>query len=191
VPDATTTVNVTFTLDGAPAKPFFHAPDSSSTILYNTSVFVQDGLQNVPHQLVMTPTGGSVSSLFLFDYAMYTYVVPAFGSLCTHDSIGLTTLHHHLPDPIPALPLPPYLRPPKAPLLHQIRSTARLIRYRLQQSSARSSVSLWRSHLRFSSSSSVGGGSTHMLRTGFSTSKIGVSSTSEVLLVRSVRLVSS
>jgi hypothetical protein len=189
VPDATTTVNVTFTLDGAPAKPFFHAPDSSSTILYNTSVFVQDGLQNVPHQLVMTPTGGSVSSLFLFDYAMYTYVVPAFGSLGTHDSIDLTTLLHHLPDPIPPLPLPPYQRPPKAPLLHQIRSTARLLR--LQQSSARSSVSLWRSHLRFSSSSSVGDGSTHMLRTGFSTSKVGVLSTSEALLVRSVRLVSS
>jgi hypothetical protein len=73
--DATTIVNVTFNLDGTPGTPFFHAPDVTNNFLFNASVFSRQGLANVPHKLVITPTGGTASSLFLFDYATYTYVV--------------------------------------------------------------------------------------------------------------------
>jgi hypothetical protein len=74
VEGATTVVNVTFALDGKPGTPYFHAPDTTTNVLFNTSVFSQQGLANVPHQLVITPTGGTINSLFLFDYATYTYV---------------------------------------------------------------------------------------------------------------------
>jgi hypothetical protein len=70
--DAATVVNVTFLLDGKPGTPYLHYPDTTSNILYNTSVFSQEGLANVPHTLVMTPTAGVRPSAFLFDYAIYT-----------------------------------------------------------------------------------------------------------------------
>jgi hypothetical protein len=73
VPDATTTVNVTFALNNNQApSSFFHDPDTTTNFQYDVPVFSQEGLQNKEHQLTISPTAGTEGSLFLFDYAKYT-----------------------------------------------------------------------------------------------------------------------
>ncbi|KAJ7204701.1 hypothetical protein GGX14DRAFT_368389 [Mycena pura] len=69
VPSATTFVNLQFTLDGAPVGSFTHPPDSSSTFEYSVPVLSLENLVNEPHTLVAEPDG---TSLFLFDFAIYT-----------------------------------------------------------------------------------------------------------------------
>jgi hypothetical protein len=68
------TTNLTFTLDGAPAGTFFHPADATETIVYNVSLFSKDDIPNGPHTLVATATPGPIlSSLIMFDYAIYTF----------------------------------------------------------------------------------------------------------------------
>ncbi|KAL1951064.1 hypothetical protein VTO73DRAFT_213 [Trametes versicolor] len=67
----TTLTNLSFTLDGEPVGSYLHAPDTSTDILYNVSVYSSTGLANGPHTLEIRPTG-PFNSLILFDYITYT-----------------------------------------------------------------------------------------------------------------------
>nr|VWO98412.1 Chitin synthase C [Ganoderma boninense] len=68
---AITLVNVTFALDGETVGQFFHAPDSSSEILYSHLVYANASLSDAVHTLVMS-AAGSERSLIFFDYLVYT-----------------------------------------------------------------------------------------------------------------------
>jgi len=74
VPGAVTTTDLSFTLDGSSYPPYSHTPDSTSDYIYGAGgqVFSADGLDQVAHQLVIT-TNNPSGSLFLFDYASYTF----------------------------------------------------------------------------------------------------------------------
>jgi hypothetical protein len=75
VPGAgSSTVNLTFTLDGQSDGTFLHQPDGTQNIIYNVPVYARTSLDNKPHTLVMSPVAGINSSLVLFDYAVYTFV---------------------------------------------------------------------------------------------------------------------
>ncbi|EIW63894.1 uncharacterized protein TRAVEDRAFT_110984, partial [Trametes versicolor FP-101664 SS1] len=67
----TTLTNLSFTLDGELVGSYLHAPDTSTDILYNVSVYSNTSLTNGPHTLEIQPTG-PFSSLILFDYIAYT-----------------------------------------------------------------------------------------------------------------------
>lgn len=71
VPFTTTLTNLTFTLDGELVGSYLHAPDASTDILYNVSVYSNTSLTSGPHTLEIQPTG-PFSSLILFDYIAYT-----------------------------------------------------------------------------------------------------------------------
>ena len=68
---AITLVNVSFALDGEPVGHFFHAPDSSSEVLYHQLVYANASLADTVHTLVMSASG-SEPSLIFFDYLVYT-----------------------------------------------------------------------------------------------------------------------
>ncbi|KAJ6605444.1 hypothetical protein DFH09DRAFT_897385 [Mycena vulgaris] len=65
VPDAITTSDLSFTLDGTPIATFSHVPDSSSDFVYAALVFSVDGLGRGPHRLVLA-TDNSAGSLVMF-----------------------------------------------------------------------------------------------------------------------------
>jgi hypothetical protein len=77
VPNTNTHAAYNFVLDSAQGTPYTHAPDSTSTILYNVPVFSKAGLSNTHHTLEIQPflQPGSDQTLILFDYAQYTYVI--------------------------------------------------------------------------------------------------------------------
>ena len=64
----TTAYNLQFILDGVPVGSFTHRPDLNAT-KYSVPVLSLENLVNEPHTLVAEPGG---SSLFIFDYAIYT-----------------------------------------------------------------------------------------------------------------------
>jgi hypothetical protein len=70
IQDATTIINVSFALDEATPQSYFHSPDTPGTYLYDVLVYSKQGLENVEHKLLRTPTTGTSNSLFLFDYAI-------------------------------------------------------------------------------------------------------------------------
>jgi hypothetical protein len=111
VPGSETVLNATFSLDGGAPYLYFRTPDPSSTYLYNQNVYSQQGLENVEHTLVMSPTAGTESSLFIFDYAIYTYVPIISKSRLSHILyiLGLTIRRVHLP-PRRRLLLPLFLQ---------------------------------------------------------------------------------
>lgn len=65
--------NMTFSIDGALVGTFVHIPSSSTAYEYNYTVFSSTNLPNTEHTVVVQTTGDSVSSLILFDYAIYTF----------------------------------------------------------------------------------------------------------------------
>ena len=68
-----------------------HIPNpKDDQYLYNIDVFSQDGLNNTEHTLVINVESGSMVSLLLFDWAIYTYVL-AFVS----ESIVMMMRIHH------------------------------------------------------------------------------------------------
>ncbi|KAI0640174.1 hypothetical protein C8Q77DRAFT_116628 [Trametes polyzona] len=73
VPFTTTFTSITFTLDGTNAGQFIHVPTDSTDFQYNVPVFVQTGLSNTDHTLVIEANGDKNSSLVLFDYIVYTF----------------------------------------------------------------------------------------------------------------------
>jgi hypothetical protein len=50
---------------------YFHIPDASTTVLYSVPMFTKEGLSNEAHTLVAQT---ATPHLFIFDYAMYTWV---------------------------------------------------------------------------------------------------------------------
>ena len=65
--------NVTFELDDVFAGFYEHVPlPTASEFEYNVTAFSKTGLDNKDHSLVMTAAQGSMPSLLLFDWAMYT-----------------------------------------------------------------------------------------------------------------------
>ncbi|KAJ6480925.1 hypothetical protein C8R45DRAFT_872101 [Mycena sanguinolenta] len=74
IPGSLTTTDLGFTLDGSPQKSYSHNPDSTSDYEYNVPVFSVSGLTQGAHQLVVA-TNNPDGSLFLFDYAEYSYEV--------------------------------------------------------------------------------------------------------------------
>jgi hypothetical protein len=91
-----THTNVSFLVDGALEQMFIRPPNPSYDYIYNSSVFAHDGLANTTHTLVISPNGGTKPSMFLFDYAVYTYVSRRrLGTLCADHAPVLRT-HTHL-----------------------------------------------------------------------------------------------
>jgi hypothetical protein len=66
----TTNYNLSFILDRNPGQPFTHSADSTPDFTYNVPVFSAQGLENMPHSLVMSVED---KSTVLFDYALYKY----------------------------------------------------------------------------------------------------------------------
>ncbi|KAH9897651.1 hypothetical protein C8Q73DRAFT_365563 [Cubamyces lactineus] len=75
VPDAATFMNLSFSIDGVYRGQFIHIPDSSTTVLYNVSVFAADNLENSLHTLSITVQGQNASHV-MFDYLVYTTEEP-------------------------------------------------------------------------------------------------------------------
>ena len=74
--------NASFELDGYIVGTYHHIPDpSDDKYLYNVTVFSQHGLSNTEHTLLINVQSGSETSLFLFDWAIYTYVTRICGSI--------------------------------------------------------------------------------------------------------------
>ena len=69
----TTYVNLSFVLDDEHVGRYVHQPNDSSVIEYSVPVYVNTSLSNEGHSLSIQ-LGGSSSSLFLFDYVVYTTV---------------------------------------------------------------------------------------------------------------------
>jgi hypothetical protein len=84
LPGTDTIVNATFSLDGGPSETYFHNPDSSSTYIYNVPVYSNQNLKNIEHNLLITPNAGTHNSVFVFDYAIYTYVPIISKSTLSH-----------------------------------------------------------------------------------------------------------
>ncbi|KAJ6476356.1 hypothetical protein C8R45DRAFT_833857 [Mycena sanguinolenta] len=73
LPKTTTLVNLIFSLDGALVGTYTHKPDSTtSTFLYSVPMLALADLSNTAHTLVAQAQS---SSLLIFDYAMYTWVL--------------------------------------------------------------------------------------------------------------------
>ncbi|KAI0333970.1 hypothetical protein GY45DRAFT_136827 [Cubamyces sp. BRFM 1775] len=75
VPDAATFMNLSFSIDNVYRGEFIHIPDSSTTVLYDVSVFAADNLTNTLHTLSMTVQGQNASHV-MFDYLVYTTEEP-------------------------------------------------------------------------------------------------------------------
>lgn len=61
--------NITFKLDNNIVGNYHHAPDNTTTFLYNIPVYANTSLPDVQHVLIMEQVPGS---LILFDYLIYT-----------------------------------------------------------------------------------------------------------------------
>ncbi|KAI0333968.1 hypothetical protein GY45DRAFT_136830 [Cubamyces sp. BRFM 1775] len=68
---APTLTNLSFSMDGVYAGQFIHIPDSTSTVLYNMSIFSASDLANTAHILTISVQGENASHV-LFDYLVYT-----------------------------------------------------------------------------------------------------------------------
>ena len=72
IPDTTTFLNASFELDGAGNAAYEHAPDPASTeTAYHKPIYAKTGLTNTNHTLLIS-AAGSLDSLLLFDYVVYT-----------------------------------------------------------------------------------------------------------------------
>lgn len=73
VPDAPTSMNISFELDGKPTGNFIHNPNNSELYEYNVTVYSRSELDNAQHTLKMSAVqAGETRSLLLFDWAEYT-----------------------------------------------------------------------------------------------------------------------
>ncbi|KAJ6594424.1 hypothetical protein B0H19DRAFT_1095447 [Mycena capillaripes] len=71
VPGSNALINLTFALDGASVGNYTHIPDSSTTaMMYSVPMLSLAGLSNQTHTLVAKTWS---PSLFIFDYANYTF----------------------------------------------------------------------------------------------------------------------
>ena len=69
-----TLTNVSFTLDNNAVGTFEHIPTSSTDFNYSVPVYVNESLENVPHNLLIAAIGPDSlkKSLILFDNLIYT-----------------------------------------------------------------------------------------------------------------------
>ena len=64
---------MTFEIDGVLTATYEHNPDpNKEQYLYNVSVFHKTGMDMREHVLKIAAVQGSLPSLLLFDYAVYT-----------------------------------------------------------------------------------------------------------------------
>jgi hypothetical protein len=69
---ATTTTNLSFTVDGQYLGGFFHNPGPNADYNYNVLVFSNNTLSDGQHNFVLA-SDGPTTSLVLFDYLIYTW----------------------------------------------------------------------------------------------------------------------
>ena len=71
---ATTLTNFSFTLDNNIVGTFEHIPTTSTDLNYSVPVYVNESLENVPHNFLITAIGpdSANNSLILFDNLIYT-----------------------------------------------------------------------------------------------------------------------
>lgn len=89
---ATTLTNVSFTLDDNIVGTFEHIPTTSTDFIYKAPVYVNESLENVPHNFLITAIGpdSANNSLILFDNLIYTADDEA-SSTSTSSSFGTST----------------------------------------------------------------------------------------------------
>ncbi|THH14621.1 hypothetical protein EW146_g5741 [Bondarzewia mesenterica] len=87
VPYATTLTNLSFNVDGSDVGTFVHVPTNSTDYIYDFPVYVNENLSSALHQLIISATGDTKSSLVLFDYMVYTTDVDFVPSLSSISSI--------------------------------------------------------------------------------------------------------
>lgn len=72
---STTATSFNITLDGQFADLFEHNPNDTAGFIYNSLVYSAENLKNQNNTVVLT-SSGDPASLLLFDYAIYTCVLP-------------------------------------------------------------------------------------------------------------------
>ncbi|CCM03339.1 uncharacterized protein FIBRA_05468 [Fibroporia radiculosa] len=71
---AITLTNVSINLDGENVGIYTHIPEEdTSEMIYNVSVYTNTNLENTLHTIVLEPLRQTNSSVFLFDWAQYTF----------------------------------------------------------------------------------------------------------------------
>ncbi|KAI0658442.1 hypothetical protein C8Q70DRAFT_195781 [Cubamyces menziesii] len=88
---AMTIANLSFNIDGVDVGQFVHIPDSTSTVLYNVSVFAAAGLANAAHILTISVQGENASHI-LFDYLVYTSDEPGAQNASQTSSIPYSSI---------------------------------------------------------------------------------------------------
>ena len=73
VPSTDTLTALEFTLDGTMVGTFYHVPTTLLAYEYNVSVYANETLPNVDHELVIQAAEVAYPVLILFDYAIYTF----------------------------------------------------------------------------------------------------------------------
>jgi len=73
IQDASTLVNISFTLDGSRVGTYMHQPNQSDVYEYNVTVYSNVTMENSEHTLVMTAQDDPNPSIILFDWAKYTF----------------------------------------------------------------------------------------------------------------------
>lgn len=64
-----------FVLDGVQVGTFLHEPTSNTAYDYDVPVYTNESLENMEHMLeIRAVTDPQISSLVLFDYAVYTFI---------------------------------------------------------------------------------------------------------------------
>jgi hypothetical protein len=74
MPQVVTAYNLNFTLDGASRGTYSNSPASTTEFVYNVSVLSLESLKNEKHSLLISTDDSIDGSIFLFDYAVYTWV---------------------------------------------------------------------------------------------------------------------
>lgn len=68
----TSTADISFYVDGKLSGNFTYTPPGDDSFLYNITLFSKTGLDSGFHTFMLQNGGGSVPSLVLFDYMVYS-----------------------------------------------------------------------------------------------------------------------
>ena len=76
----TTATYLSFAINGSTVGTYQHTPtgDGVGGFLYNVAVYSKKSLPNGNHTISIATVADNRSSLFLFDYIVYTYANPLF-----------------------------------------------------------------------------------------------------------------
>lgn len=75
ISDSTTATSFNITLNGRFVDSFEYNPNGAADFIYNSLVYFAENLDNHTSTVVLN-SSGDPPSLLLFDYAIYTYVLP-------------------------------------------------------------------------------------------------------------------